>query len=102
MNDTPKDVAPNRINVYVCRKCGGNTVTIDIHEGVTPFLLRCRATGREGDCDGMAQSSFYRPEMEHASPAWEWFKPVGSEYRKLNRDMREHVDKGGLDIRRRK
>jgi hypothetical protein len=33
-------------------------------------------------------------------PGWEWFKPEGSEYRKLSREMRKHVDKGGLDIRR--
>jgi hypothetical protein len=33
-------------------------------------------------------------------PKWEWFKPIGSEYNKLSRDMKEHVDKGGLDIRR--
>ena len=102
----PKLAPPNRINVYTCQKCGGYTVTIDIHEGVTPFMLRCRASGREGDCHGMAQSSFY-PSGEKPSwkpswvpdPAWEWFKPVGAEYRKLNRAMREHVNKGGLDIR---
>jgi GT2 family glycosyltransferase len=98
----PKLAPPNRINVYTCSKCGGYTVTIDIHEGVTPFMLCCRASGREGDCRGMAESSLY-PSGEKPSwipdPAWEWFKPVGPEYRKLNRAMREHVDKGGLDIR---
>ncbi len=102
--NSPRPAAPDRVNVYTCEKCGGYTVTIDIHEGVTPFMLRCRASGREGDCNGMAESSCYPkgPRPSHIpEPAWEWFKPVGSEYRKLNRDMREHVDKGGLDIRKR-
>ena len=33
-------------NIYTCPKCGGQTVTIDVDEGVTPFMLRCRATGK--------------------------------------------------------
>ena len=97
----PKLAAPDRINVWTCQKCGGHTVCIDIHEGCTPFMLGCRASGREGDCKGMAQSNFYRVTRDFGPPQWEWFKPVGSEYRKLNREMREHVDKGGLDIRKR-
>lgn len=78
-----------RINVYVCQKCGGHTVTVDVDEGVTPFMIGCHA--KETDvhpaesgnkafeelldrelgvriksknllkvkCDGMAESSFY-------------------------------------------
>lgn len=95
----PKLAEPNRINVYTCEECGGETVTIDVHEGVTPFMLRCRATGKEGDCDGAAYSCMYRVHGKPI-PKWEWFKPIGSEYNKLSRDMKEHVDKGGLDIRR--
>ena len=89
-------------NIYTCPKCGGQTVTIDVDEGVTPFMLRCRATGQEGDCDGMAQSCMYRVPADSPEPQWEWFKPCGSEYRKLSRQMRDHVDKGGLDIRRKR
>ncbi|MDO8476746.1 MAG: hypothetical protein Q7W02_11280 [Candidatus Rokubacteria bacterium] len=43
----PVSVA-GKVNVYVCPKCGRGTVTIDRDEGTTPFLLRCRASGREG------------------------------------------------------
>jgi hypothetical protein len=96
----PVAAPPNRINVWTCQKCCGYTVCIDIHEGVTPFMIGCRASGREGDCDGMAYSNFYRVTRDFGTPQWEWFKPVGSEYRKLNRDMREHIDRGGLDIRK--
>jgi hypothetical protein len=87
-------------NIYTCRKCGGKTVTIDVDEGVTPFMLGCRASGQEGDCDGIAESSFYRVADDSPEPQWEWFTPRGEEYHKLNRQMREHVDNGGLDIRK--
>ena len=46
-------------NIYTCPECGGQTVTIDVDEGV-------------------------------------------SEYQKLSRQMRDHVDEGGLDIRRKR
>jgi hypothetical protein len=88
-------------NVYTCRKCGGRTITLDVDEdGVTPFMLRCRASGNEGDCDGMAESSMYRIPADTPAHGWEWFRPRGSEYRKLSREMKYHVDNGGLDIRK--
>jgi hypothetical protein len=94
----------NKENVYTCQKCGGFTVTIDVDEGVTPFMLKCRASGREGDCDGFAMSAMYpkgtRPPHIPA-PAWEWFKPTGDYYDSLPPAMKEHVDNGGLDIRKR-
>ena len=90
-----------RKNIYTCEKCGGITVTIDVDEGVTPFMLRCRASSNEADCDGYAQSSMYRvPQGPSPEPKWEWFRPTGIEYRKLSREMRDHVDKGGLDLRK--
>lgn len=100
MDDSRGDRKYGRKNVYTCRKCGGKTITIDIHDGVTPFMLGCRASGRDGDCDGMAESSFYRVHPATPDAEWEWFKPEGAEYRKLSRAMRDHVDKGGLDIRK--
>jgi hypothetical protein len=93
-----------RENVYTCPKCKGMTVTVDIDEGVTPMFLNCRASGREGDCDGMAVSAMYPkgPRPPHVpAPAWEWFKPTGKDYARLSPAMKEHVDAGGLDIRKR-
>lgn len=82
-------MSDERINVYVCQKCGGHTVTVDVDEGVTPFMIGCHAKestvhpAEGGDkayaealerdlgvrvkprnqpkraCDGMAHSSFY-------------------------------------------
>lgn len=90
-----------RINVYTCPKCKGHTVTVDVDHGVTPFLLRCRATN---DCSGMAQSAMY-PRGPKPSwipdPQWEWFKPTGPDYENLSAPMKEYVDDGGLNIRKR-
>jgi hypothetical protein len=92
-------------NVYTCPDCGGYTVTIDVDDGVTPFLLGCRASGRAGDCKGMAQSAFYpkgpRP-FHFPPPAWEWYRPTEEEFSRLNPGMKDHVRNGGLDIRRKK
>lgn len=90
-------------NVYTCRLCRGYTVTVDRDEGVTPFLLGCRASGREGDCKGMAESNFYPkgPRPSHIqAPVWEWYTPEASEYKFLSGPIKEHVDKGGLLIRK--
>lgn len=94
----------SRENVYTCPKCEGFTVTVDIDEGVTPMFLNCRASGEEGDCDGMAVSAMYPKGPRPAripEPAWEWFKPDGDEYENLSPAMKDHVDRGGLDIRKR-
>lgn len=47
-----------KINVYVCEKCGTGTITINAVEGVTPFMIGCRADWPAGDCDGEAQSQW--------------------------------------------
>jgi hypothetical protein len=48
----------------------------------------------------MAESAMYRIPHDTPEHGWEWFRPIGSEYRKLSREMKKHVDKGGLDIRK--
>ena len=96
-------------NVYVCETCGGYTVTVDVDDGVTPFMLGCRANVQGmgiyvPTCKGMAQSQFYPvgPRPIHIPPpAWEWYKPTGADFDNLSAAMKEHVYKGGLDIRRR-
>ena len=83
----------NRINKYTCEDCGGHVFTIDTDEGVTPFMIRCRATI---GCNGMMQSSFYR--CEPGTPTYEWRKPTPQEYRKFNSAMKDHCDQGGLNL----
>jgi hypothetical protein len=92
-----------RLNAYTCSTCGGKTVTIDIDDGVTPFMLNCRASGKaSGGCPGTAQSAMYRVNPATiGEPAWEWYKPTEAATRKLSAGMQEHVRSGGLLIRKR-
>jgi len=88
-----------RINVYTCEKCGGYTTTVDVDEGVTPFFLRCRTTP---GCDGFGHSSFYPRDLKPKhipKPTFEWYKPSGKKYKRLDAESKEHVDRGGLLIR---
>lgn len=99
-------------NVYVCQKCRGHTVTVDRHEGVTPFMIECRVGGMKPDlerCDGMMHSRFYRDPLAYLSvPEWEWFRPTDAELDEYVKHIdpraevgtRKHVAMGGLLLRR--
>ncbi|HUD74796.1 MAG TPA: hypothetical protein VMQ76_06965 [Terracidiphilus sp.] len=92
-----------RENVYTCQKCGGLTVTVDIDEGVTPFMIGCRASGNETDCNGDAYSAFYPkgPRPPHIpKPSWEWYKPSDKEVNSFPESWRDHYRKGGLHLRK--
>lgn len=82
-----------RLNRYTCQTCGGQTITVDREEGVTPFMIECRATK---DCDGDMYSSFYR-DVEGV-PTYEWRKPDPVEYAGMSPAMRDHIDRGGLNL----
>jgi len=82
------------INQYICQECGRSIVTIDRDQGVTPFMLRCRETK---GCSGMMQSSFYMADQT-LTPAYEWRKPTKGEYLRMSAPMRQHIDRGGLEI----
>lgn len=87
---------PVKFNCYVCETCTLVTTTADIHEGVTPFMIRCPA------CCGKAISRLYPKGKIPANiptPDLEWYKPSGKDYQKLSAAMKEHVDHGGLDMR---
>lgn len=100
-----------RINVYVCEyNC--LTVTVDVDEGVTPFMIKCRRrstkerplnpalTGADGECKGTARSSFYPkgPKPRHiGDPTHEWYKP--DSLHGLSAAEIQHVRQGGLLLR---
>ena len=84
-------------NVYVCQLCGGSVVTIDIEDGVTPFMIGCKSTA---GCDGDMYSSFYSVDQS-LSPQFEWYKPTIDQYPKEHQEaMRHHIENGGLEIRK--
>ena len=92
-----------KINVYVC-PCGHQVVTIDVDEGVTPFMIPC-PTGckpvQAGFKVGLAQSSFYQVDQRHEIPEWEWYKPSSRERKTLgfSRAELEYIKQGGLMMR---
>ena len=92
--DPPKPAyLVGRLNRYTCQTCGGQTITIDRDEGVTPFMMLCRATP---ECKGHSYSSFYRDVI--GTPTYEWRKATPEEYAASSPAMRQHFDMGGLDL----
>ncbi len=87
----------NKINVYHCQLCGGDTVTIHVDEGVTPFMIGCRA--RSPRCQGTAQSGFYHDSFQELTPKYEWFKPTKEATKTMSKSMQDHINSGGLEIR---
>ena len=87
-----------RWNIWDCERCEQPTLCIELDDGVTPFMLRCRATP---DCNGMAQSRFYprRPMPTDIPVRGEWYAPDAAETAKLDPEMRHHVEQGGLLLR---
>ena len=90
------------INVYVC-DFGHKTVTRNIDQGTTPFMIgcpTCKAAGtpltQKGFRSVMARSSIYRVDQ---SLAWthEWYRPETTEG--LDPATAEHVNMGGLLLR---
>jgi hypothetical protein len=81
-----------RKNIYLCQKCGHGFVSIDVDEGVTPFMTSCLRDG----CDGWAESCMYPPAQVtmHIPPALEWYKPAS--LKEVKPGVREHVKNGGL------
>lgn len=88
----------NKINTYTC-PYGHVTITIDIDEGVTPMMLRCKQKANDGkhNCTEFAKSSWYNCDQS-LTPEYEWFKP--KTLKGYNSQMKEHLSKGGLDIRK--
>lgn len=93
-------------NHYICQTCGATTIARHDDEGVTPFILRCRA--RAG-CTGEAYSTFFRgPQNDDQKPHVIFFRPadatvaidaIAKEQRRFRRAMLEHYQKGGALMR---
>jgi hypothetical protein len=85
------------INRYTCEQCGKSIYTELVDDGVTPAFLRCRF-----GCEAMMASSFYRVPQELPrlhTHIYEWFMPENLDG--LEDGEREHVERGGLLLRRR-
>jgi hypothetical protein len=82
-------------NVYVCRKCETRLVTIDKHEGTTPFLTGCV----EKNCGGISESQLYRVDQE-LEATHEWYRALEGSSVLKHVASRHHHQMGGLFLRR--
>lgn len=88
-------------NLYACTMCKHFIITIDVDNGVTPFMIRCKRKG----CKGTMQSAFYKPLpalLQMKEPDFEWYRKTQKELVDVSEDAREHASKGGLFLRERK
>lgn len=87
--------------IYECLACGRPTHCVQSEPGLTPYIMGCRALG-EGACAGGAYRKEAIPKVDRRrdpSPKWEFFRPVGIDYRNLEPGLRSLVDDGILDLR---
>ena len=73
---------------------------MDAADGVTSFVIRCRASGQLGVCPGYGYSCFYQPPDDCGKPQWEWYTPSKKEVRRATKAQRDHYREGGLALRR--
>lgn len=105
------DARVGAYNHYIC-PAGHVTVTIDRDAGVTPAFMPCPHEATRGFpavtvvCELRAASGWYRvPQAEwRAEPArqatHEWYRPDDDERRHLDAYQADHVNRGGLLLRR--
>jgi hypothetical protein len=86
-------------NAYKCEACRCLTITIDIDEGVTPMYLACRCAPHKS-CTAPSQSQVYPSYAQDLGHHWEWFKPDSETIQKMSDEMKDHLARGGLAIRR--
>lgn len=84
-----------KVNIYVCEVCHGHIVTRDKDAGVTPFMIPCEA---KPACKGKMVSSMYRVFDQTMAEDSEWYRPSAAQA--LSPWEREHVEKGGLLLRK--
>ena len=92
-----------KINAYGCPECRDVVFTVNIAEGVTPFMIRC------GECGDMSHSSFYQlkyPVPKDINPntllnveltvPQAWYRPRRDLFQQHEEDAQLHILKGGL------
>ena len=73
-----------RVNIYTCRICGKEHVTINLADGVTPMFIQCR--NWVDRCEGTAVSAGYRVD-QNLMPEFVWYKPTEEQIKKLDKGL---------------
>lgn len=69
-------------------------MTVDVDDGVTPFMIGCKATD---GCKGMMKSSMYRVFDQTMRAGFEWYLPTSTVG--MSVAMKQHTEMGGLSLR---
>jgi hypothetical protein len=83
-----------RKNVYLCDKCGAGWISVDLDEGVTPFMDLCPICE-----ESLGTSLMYQiPDsiVGHKPARVEWRKPTPDEVREASPGRQMHYENGGL------
>lgn len=100
----------NKWNHYICEECGGTTTARHDDEGVTPFMVRCRAKDNEPRrCRGYASSTFFSgPQNEDQVAHIVFFRPrteeeaveaIKKEPKRFRDAIIDHYRQGGALMR---
>lgn len=87
----PKLEPSERINVYSCPE--HDVVTIDRFKGVSPMMIKCP------HCGHMAFSRWYKVDQD-LKPEFEWTQPDLATLRTMPLNLVEHLQQGGLWLRK--
>lgn len=87
-----------RVNGYGCRNkaCRHVMVTVDVDDGVTPFMVGCPRCG--ADAVSFMYPTQGCPSAEQATH--EWYAPDEAERKGMTCAELEHAERGGLFLRR--
>jgi hypothetical protein len=87
-----------RKNLYQCERDPSHLiVTVDLEAGVTPFLIECERCKEEGHRASMKSAMYHLHAMTVATH--EWYRP--DSLAGFSRWTRDHLEKGGLILRKR-
>ena len=103
-----KEERKEKRNAYFCQKCRRAYITVDIDEGTTPMIIHCDACGSYAISMMYSLSVVFKLDLSEGryppnemKPDFEFYKPGQAEYAGLLPSQQEHVDNGGLLMRKR-
>jgi hypothetical protein len=84
--------ALGKVNSYSCDDCARIQLTLNMHNGTTPFCMGCVA------CGGSATSNFYRvPRTAQKMVIHQiWYRPIPADFDGMDAETKDHVLNGGL------
>ncbi len=70
----------NRKNRYSCEKCGHHIITVDTHEGTTPFAIPC------DKCQKYHMGSAFYAVDQTLEPTHEWYRATEKEIKAITKE----------------